>query len=331
MKAWPLNSWLELRKPVENVMKCPSCAGAMNVKIYEGVSIDVCGACQGTWLDWGKLGGIVENRDETFDYEERIAHLNAKGEDRNSKQSINCPHCSQVMERFEYAVNSGVILDRCPKMDGLWFDPGELEKIQIVMEEFSHGVTSTQADQVRDSFDSKQCPRCKNGLREWDYEGIQLDQCPSCRGYWCDQGELREILRRREMEFSSKDHQEIKAEKGRAQVNSRPEDSASELKCVLCQALMERFNYDYSSGVILDRCPRGHGLWFDEQELAQVQIFVERWEEAAPGMQAGFSSRLKKTRDEVQERHAASIDATTPSRFGPVNRLIQSLLRRGFI
>ena len=42
---------------------------------------------------------------------------------------------------------------------------------------------------------------------------------------------------------------------------------------------MQTINYDYSSGIILDRCPQGHGLWLDAGELEQVQIVREHSEE----------------------------------------------------
>jgi Zn-finger nucleic acid-binding protein len=42
---------------------------------------------------------------------------------------------------------------------------------------------------------------------------------------------------------------------------------------------MVPINYDYSSGIILDRCPEGHGLWLDGGELEKVQITREQSDE----------------------------------------------------
>ena len=42
-----------------------------------------------------------------------------------------CPKCGDQMQTFQYAVNSGVLLDRCPNRHGLWLDPGELEQVHV--------------------------------------------------------------------------------------------------------------------------------------------------------------------------------------------------------
>ena len=39
-----------------------------------------------------------------------------------------CPVCRQLMNRFNFARSSGVILDSC-KPHGIWFDPDELRRI----------------------------------------------------------------------------------------------------------------------------------------------------------------------------------------------------------
>ncbi len=36
-----------------------------------------------------------------------------------------------------------------------------------------------------------------------------LDYCKKCEGHWCDQGELSEVLKRRDVKFSADDHKDI--------------------------------------------------------------------------------------------------------------------------
>lgn len=43
------------------------------------------------------------------------------------------------------------------------------------------------------------CPRCGVALEERDENGVTIDECPSCRGLWLDNGEL-ELLAKREEE-----------------------------------------------------------------------------------------------------------------------------------
>ncbi|MBK8393697.1 MAG: zf-TFIIB domain-containing protein [Leptospiraceae bacterium] len=41
---------------------------------------------------------------------------------------------------------------------------------------------------------------------------------------------------------------------------------------------MQHINYQYSSGIMIDRCNLNHGVWLDKDELEKIQVFVERWE-----------------------------------------------------
>ncbi len=47
-----------------------------------------------------------------------------------------CPKCRIALRTLNYAYDSGVMVDRCPQCDGLWLDEGELESLQIIVEEW---------------------------------------------------------------------------------------------------------------------------------------------------------------------------------------------------
>jgi len=40
------------------------------------------------------------------------------------------------------------------------------------------------------------CPKCGADLVTEDYHGIQVDNCPECKGMWLDAGEAEDLLRR---------------------------------------------------------------------------------------------------------------------------------------
>lgn len=44
------------------------------------------------------------------------------------------------------------------------------------------------------------CPKCGFGLITGDWVGIQIDQCPNCRGIWFDAGEVEDLIKRGEHE-----------------------------------------------------------------------------------------------------------------------------------
>jgi len=92
-----------------------------------------------------------------------------------------------------------------------------------------------------------------------EYNGVELDCCPACRGLWLDAGELDLILgdavkTRGFLEAGNPSH--AKGEKTR--------------RCPICRKRMRK---DVTGGgvpVVVDACRLGHGLWFDEGELFTV-------------------------------------------------------------
>ena len=44
------------------------------------------------------------------------------------------------------------------------------------------------------------CPKCGYSLITEEWFGVQIDQCPNCRGVWLDAGELEDVMKRNEQE-----------------------------------------------------------------------------------------------------------------------------------
>ena len=63
--------------------------------------------------------------------------------------------------------------------------------------------------------------------------------------------------------------------------------------CPECNQLMNRVNFAHCSGVVVDVC-KGHGTWFDRDELQQIVEFVR-----SGGLEA---SRARERREIVEER-----------------------------
>lgn len=123
-------------------MNCPRCTTPLSPILYEGVEIDTCPTCQGEWLDAGELQQIVRTVERTFTPEE-IDELDALRQatfrvEAGGAQRVRCPRCPrQRLEPFNYAGNSGVILDKCPACGGIWLDHRELEMVQALVEEWN--------------------------------------------------------------------------------------------------------------------------------------------------------------------------------------------------
>ena len=119
-------------------MKCPKCSEELKPIVYEGMKILECEKCAGHWLGGQELQGIVQAREVVFssqEIEEAEKHKKINITSIKQEKPLICPECNVEMEKFNYAYNTGVIIDRCPKCSGVWLDKGELENIQIIIEE----------------------------------------------------------------------------------------------------------------------------------------------------------------------------------------------------
>ncbi len=65
------------------------------------------------------------------------------------------------------------------------------------------------------------CPKCRKELRKKQIDNIEVDNCPSCGGIWCDLGEYDAIL-------NGKDTSHIEAGKASA------EEDAKKMTCPRC-------------------------------------------------------------------------------------------------
>lgn len=118
------------------------------------------------------------------------------------------------------------------------------------------------------------CVRCRTELVRERYEGAEIDRCPRCKGTWLDAGELTRIVETREVKIPAllaRDTLEV------ASAGVPQEELRSPVRCPKCEVVMEAVNYDYASGIVIDRCPEGHGTWLDGGELEKVQAHHEHW------------------------------------------------------
>lgn len=106
------------------------------------------------------------------------------------------------------------------------------------------------------------CPSCQKALVIVEVEAVELDTCIDGHGLWFDDQELRQLFDLAGVETAPADLEarlELLAHQG------------ARRHCPRCKARMEQVQAPGNSEVvILDRCPRGHGLWFDQGELAAL-------------------------------------------------------------
>lgn len=89
----------------------------MVVLELQQVEIDHCMLCGGIWLDRGELELLSG------------ASMPANSQRKCCEQKRRCPACGKRMEKAKYAAGSDIVVDRCARGHGVWFDKGELETL----------------------------------------------------------------------------------------------------------------------------------------------------------------------------------------------------------
>ena len=107
------------------------------------------------------------------------------------------------------------------------------------------------------------CPVCKVDMVVLEFEQVEIDYCFECRGVWLDGGELDAIGRR-----AGALRNELLAALETAA--AQPTPGRGKRRCPVCRKTLARATTPGDRPVVLDRCERGHGLWFDRGELAAV-------------------------------------------------------------
>ena len=96
------------------------------------------------------------------------------------------------------------------------------------------------------------CPNCRRALRRRDVLGVEVDECPSCKTAWFDEGELDIVLR------------------GRAGVGVGtlgPSAAADQThgRCPVCPRSTTSFRFHAAPAARVQACP-GHGQWVEQSD-----------------------------------------------------------------
>lgn len=87
--------------------------------------------------------------------------------------------------------------------------------------------------------------------------GVEIDYCPLTQGIWLDAGEMEALFEDKKA-----------ADELIASFRADPNNREKKVRCPICRKKMEKVWV--RDRELIDRCPKGHGLWFDEGELLQV-------------------------------------------------------------
>ena len=117
----------------DSVRTCPRCnigLRTIDLQLNGTFLIDRCEECLGIFFDLGELEALLEaSVKNVFAINNRqLDNLSAVRPGDYTIAYIKCPVCSKLMNRVNFGIKSGVIVDRC-RDHGVWLDGGELRHL----------------------------------------------------------------------------------------------------------------------------------------------------------------------------------------------------------
>jgi len=113
------------------------------------------------------------------------------------------------------------------------------------------------------------CPHCEQPLQTVNLSvdtTFLIEHCNRCYGLFFDPGEIEALLDSTISKVFTINYRKLANLTER-----RPHDHGDVryLKCPVCQKIMNRVNFGFHSGVIIDQCI-SHGVWLDSGEITHL-------------------------------------------------------------
>jgi len=115
----------------DKLMICPKCKSptVQEFMTGEGVTLDMCDRCKGSWFEKGELADICELAEDVPDLPRALSTAKPTG--------FGCPRCKGEklveMEYSQIVLASGKLLvDFCKKCRGIWVDKGEMVQLECL-------------------------------------------------------------------------------------------------------------------------------------------------------------------------------------------------------
>jgi Zn-finger nucleic acid-binding protein len=154
------------------------------------------------------------------------------------------------------------------------------------------------------------CPRCRVDMTAVAIGSTMLRECGQCDGLWVEASALEKICADREQQAA------VLGTASPAPSHAVHLDQSQKVRyvpCPQCAQLMNRINFARCSGVVVDVC-KGHGTWFDAEELRQIIEFIR-----AGGLDA---ARMREKEQIEEERRQLRNEQLAAARgTGPLERM----------
>ena len=197
-------------------------------------------------------------------------------------ETLNCPNCGAAVfsgsPQCQFC-SSRLATVGCPSCFGLMFIGSR------------HCPRCGAAAALVEAADlpPRKCPRCRVEMLSLAIGATKVRECAQCEGLWVDVASFERICADREQQAAVLGA----ASPAPASAVRATPSKINYVPCPECAQLMNRINFAKCSGVIVDVC-KGHGTWFDRDELSEIVEFVR-----GGGLEA---SRQKEKREIQFER-----------------------------
>ncbi len=114
---------------------------------------------------------------------------------------LECPRCEIQLSNMKFEdLDQGItfsqmLVDKCESCGGVWFDKGELEQVDEIVD-----ITLVEIRKIPNSREQNKplnCPKCKTRVMDKIHnerdKKVIMDVCSNCKGIWLDAGELEAI------------------------------------------------------------------------------------------------------------------------------------------
>lgn len=166
------------------------------------------------------------------------------------------------------------------------------------------------------------CPHCHVPMDTLnvDIEGnFYIERCPECFGFFFDPGEIETLLEHSVSNIFIDPKTIDKANKELTDFNSK----IQYIRCPICNESMQRINFGYRSGVVIDRCMK-HGVWLDSGELRHLM----EWKKAGGEiLDKKFKEELAEDKKKKQRAKDLKVDYSSNDHSSYGTRLIELIFK----
>ncbi len=173
------------------------------------------------------------------------------------------------------------------------------------------------------------CPVCKTKTLEAVTLGHDtLDKCPVCHGLWFNGNELGDIEELPETELMSEFQDQLDG----ASI-SESKTGLKDRLCPQCNKPMNSYQYDVSSGIWIQGCPDGEGVWLDKGEILKIHKHLQDVaKDLPPEKMKALMEQLKQIDEDEKREEEAAVMSVFPDRKGtkfnlPVWHLMDGVCR----